>query len=66
MIQHIQIDHNTHGAITQAARDAGMAYDAFLAWIVLDWATTYSRRLAGKRDLVAALIENYGVIPGDD
>ena len=46
MIQHIQIDHNTHDAICTAARAAGLTYDAFLAWIVADWASRQRDRQA--------------------
>lgn len=66
MIQHIQIDCNTHNAITQAARDGGISYDAMLAWIVSDWATTYRGRQNARREFVQALEDAYGVIPGGD
>ena len=61
MIQHVTVDHNTHDAITQAARDAGLAYDHMLSWIVADWATTYR-----KRNNAAPAHDTHGVIPGGD
>ena len=66
MIQHIQIDCNTHDAITQAARDDGMSYDAKLALIVADWATTYRDRRAAHREFVQALKDFYDFIQGGD
>jgi hypothetical protein len=66
MIQHIQVDCNTHDAITQAARDDGMSYDAKLALIVADWAATYRGRRQAHREFVQALENAYGVIPGGD
>jgi len=66
MIQHIQVDHNTHDAVTQAARDAGLTYDAKLAMIVADWATVWRGRQKARTEFVAALEDAYGVIPGGD
>ncbi len=34
MIQHVTVDHNTHDAVCEAARDAGLSYDQMLAWVV--------------------------------
>lgn len=66
MIQHIQVDHNTHDAITQAARDEGMAYDAKLACIVMDWAAAWRGRQHGRREFITAIEDTLGVIPGGD
>lgn len=62
MIQHIRIDTNTHDAVTSAAHDAGMSYDAMLAWIVSDWATTHRDRENARREFVQALEDIY-IIP---
>lgn len=66
MIQHVQVDHNTHDAVTSAARAAGLTYDAMLTWIVCDWATTWRGRQQARAEFVQALEDAYGVIPGGD
>ena len=67
MIQHIQIDRDTHDAVTQAAHDAGLAYDAMLAYIVAEWATTWRGRQRARKEFIQALEDiAIGVIPGGD
>jgi hypothetical protein len=62
MIQHVTVDHNTHDAVCEAARDAGLSYDQMLAWVVSDWATTYRRR----QQPAPQGADGFGVVPSDD
>jgi len=66
MIQHAQIDHNTHDAIAQAAREAGVTYDAMLSLIVADWAQAWHNRRQARAEFITVIEDNYGVIPGGD
>ncbi len=66
MIQHVQVDHNTHDAVTAAAREAGMTYDAKLSLIVADWARAWHGRRQARTEFVTALEDAYGFIPGGD
>lgn len=70
MIQHVTVDHNTHDAVCEAARTAGMPYDQMLGWILSDWAQGYQRQrqvsAAIKADLKARYPDFVGVIPGGD
>lgn len=63
MIQHVRVDHNTHDAISAAARDAGIAYDVMLTQIVHDWAINWRNK---QRQHTIHLQDNAGVIPGGD
>jgi hypothetical protein len=66
MIQHVRIDGLTNEAVTQAAHDAGLAYDAMLEWIVCDWAITWRGRQKARTEFVQAMHDAYGVLPGGD
>ena len=55
MIQHIRVDGLTNEAVTQAAHDAGLAYDAMLEWIVCDWARNWRVKDDARRQFIAAL-----------
>lgn len=66
MIQHVKVNHDTHDAIVQASRDAGIGYNAYLASIVADWATAYRRYHRALDESEAAPKDSIGVIPGGD
>ena len=66
MIQHIQVDRDTHEAVTQAAHDARITYDAMLAKIVSEWAVTWRGRQRARKEFIQALEDAAGVIPGGD
>jgi hypothetical protein len=63
MIQHVRIDHVTHDTVTEAARIAGLAYDAMLEWIVCDWAQAWRKT---QRQHTQHQHDALGVIPGGD
>ena len=53
--QYIDIPEDAQPTLQQAALDAGLPYQEFIAWVLYDWATAHASRQQRRATFMAAV-----------